>query len=108
MFLIDLNNVLVQVSLSSIMINLQLIWQRYTLPKQIEECPLETLCKKLASTLLEELNKDKIAYHSLVRSIWNKLPESIKDSKNLISFKHNLKDHFLKDLEGREINVFAF
>ena len=41
-------------------------------------------------------------------SIWNKLPESIKDSKNLINFKHNLKDYFLKDLEGREINVFAF
>ena len=41
-------------------------------------------------------------------SIWNKLPESIKDSKNLISFKHNLKDYFLKDLEESENNIFSF
>ena len=65
MFLTDLNNALVQVSLSSIMKNHQLIWQRYTLPKQIEECPLETLFKNYFNPL-EKRNKDRIAYHSLV------------------------------------------
>ena len=33
---------------------------------------------------------------------WNKIPVSVKCSKTLNSFKHNLKDFFLKELKKKE------
>ena len=41
-------------------------------------------------------------------SIWNKLPEIIKDSNNLNSFKHKVKEHFLNENERRENNIYIF
>ena len=40
-------------------------------------------------------------------SIWNKLPDKIKDSKNLNSFKHKFKDYFLKEIEERDNNIYT-
>ena len=31
-------------------------------------------------------------------TLWNKVPEKIKRTANLNTFKHNLKKHFLKEL----------
>ena len=31
-------------------------------------------------------------------SVWNKLPENIKRSDSMNSFKHNVKKHYLKEL----------
>ena len=43
-------------------------------------------------------------------SIWNKLPEKIKESKslNFNNFKHKIKDHFLKEKTKRENNIYTF
>ena len=41
-------------------------------------------------------------------SIWNKLPERIKDSNNLNSFKHKVKEHFLNENESRENNIYIY
>ena len=41
-------------------------------------------------------------------SIWNKLPERIKDSNNLNSFKHKVKEHFLNENERRENNIYTY
>ena len=34
-------------------------------------------------------------------STWNKLPDNIKNAKSLNSFKHKIKDHFLKELQKK-------
>ena len=34
-------------------------------------------------------------------SIWNKLPEKIKDSNSLNNFKHKIKEHFLRNEKKR-------
>ena len=39
-------------------------------------------------------------------STWNKLPDNIKNAKSLNSFKHKTKDHFLKELEKKENNIY--
>ena len=41
-------------------------------------------------------------------SIWNRLPEKIKDSNSLNNFKHKIKDHFFKEREKRDKNDFVF
>ena len=41
-------------------------------------------------------------------SIWNKLPDKIKESNSLNNFKHKIKDHFLKEKMKRENNIYAF
>ena len=41
-------------------------------------------------------------------SIWNKLPEKIKESKSLNNFKHKIKDYFLKERMKIENNIYAF
>ena len=41
-------------------------------------------------------------------STWNKLPDEIKKSKNLNIFKHKVKDHFLKQKEKKENNIYLF
>ena len=41
-------------------------------------------------------------------SIWNKLPERIKDSNNLNNFKHKIKDHYFKEREKRDKNDYVF
>ena len=33
-------------------------------------------------------------------TIWSKTPETIMPTKNLNSFKHNIKEHFLKELKN--------
>ena len=37
-------------------------------------------------------------------SYWNRLPSSIKSSKSLNSFKHNLKLHFFSEMKKKENN----
>ena len=41
-------------------------------------------------------------------SIWNKLPDKIKDSKSINNFKHKIKDYLLKEKEKRENNIYFF
>ena len=41
-------------------------------------------------------------------SVWNRLPDSIKDSKNLNNFKHKVKDHFINEKEKRDNNIYVF
>ena len=41
-------------------------------------------------------------------SIWNRLPDGIKDSNNVNNFKHKVKTHFLKEGRKREDNIFIF
>ena len=41
-------------------------------------------------------------------SIWNKLPERIKDSNNLNSFKHKVKENILNENERRENNIYTY
>ena len=41
-------------------------------------------------------------------SIWNKLPDSVKESKSLNIFKHKVKSHFLNEREKNENNIYIF
>ena len=41
-------------------------------------------------------------------SIWNKLPNSIKESTSANSFKHKLKDHFFNERKKKEQDVYFF
>ena len=41
-------------------------------------------------------------------SIWNKLPDNIKESKSINNFKHKVKEHFLKEKEKKENNIYIF
>ena len=41
-------------------------------------------------------------------SIWNNLPDKIKDSDNLNNFKHKVKKYFLNESERRENNVYVY
>ena len=52
------------------------------------------------SRLIQPLHKtnlglDSISY--LGPSLWNKLPENIKHSSSLITYKHKVKEYFLKN-----------
>ena len=41
-------------------------------------------------------------------STWNRLPTNIKDSNNVNSFKHKIKDYLLKENESRESNIYNY
>ena len=41
-------------------------------------------------------------------STWNRLPTKIKDSNNVNSFKHIIKDYLLKENENRESNIYNY
>ena len=41
-------------------------------------------------------------------SIWNKLPDNIKESKSMNNFKHKVKEHFLKEKEKMDNNIYIF
>ena len=41
-------------------------------------------------------------------STWNRLPTKIKDSNNVNSFKHEIKDYLLKGNENRDSNIYNY
>ena len=43
-------------------------------------------------------NTDKNALSFIGPALWNKVPEKIKRTTSLNTFKHNLKKHYLKEL----------
>ena len=54
------------------------------------------------SRLIKPLRKTNMGLNSLSYlgpSLWNKLPENIKQSSSLNTFKHEVKEHFLKNLQ---------
>ena len=50
--------------------------------------------------------KSSISY--LGPSIWNGLPDIVKENKILNTFKHKLKDHFLEKLLRKENDQFIY
>ena len=54
------------------------------------------------SRLIQPLRKTNMGLNSisyLAPSLWNKLPENIKHSSSLITFKHKVKEYFMKNLQ---------
>ena len=53
------------------------------------------------SRLIQPLRKTNMGLNSIYLgpSLWNKLPENIKHSSSLITFKHKVKEYFLKNLQ---------
>ena len=45
-------------------------------------------------------NADQMALSYIVPTIWNKTPDTLKRTKNLNMSKHNLKEHYLKELRN--------
>ena len=41
-------------------------------------------------------------------SIWNKLPDKVKQSCSVNSFKHNLKRYYFEDIKKRERDCFMY
>lgn len=39
-----------------------------------------------------------MSFVSIGPTIWNKMPEEIKRTTNLFTFKHNLKKYYLKEI----------
>ena len=45
-------------------------------------------------------NTSKLALSYVVLTFWNKTPDTLKRTKNLNTFKHNLKKYFLNELKN--------
>ena len=45
-------------------------------------------------------NAVQMALSYIVPTIWNKTPDTLKPTKNLNMSKHNLKEHYLKELRN--------
>ena len=52
------------------------------------------------------LGQRSLSYQGPV--IWNKLPDSVKQSSSVNSFKHNLKSHYFAGLKRREKEFFIY
>ena len=62
----------------------------------------KTNTRQAYSRLIQPLRKTNMELNSisyLGLSLWNKLPENIKHSSSLITFKHKVKEYFLKNLQ---------
>ena len=46
-----------------------------------------------------KINAEKMALSYIGPTIWSKTPKTLKRTKNLNTFKDNLKEHYLKDLK---------
>ena len=56
-------------------------------------------CELLTVFTLRKTNMGLNSISYLGPSLWNKLPENIKHSSSLITFKHKVKEYFLKNLQ---------
>ena len=45
-------------------------------------------------------NAGQMALSYIGPTIWSKIPDTLKRTKNLNTFKHNLKEHYLKELKS--------
>ena len=45
-------------------------------------------------------NTDQLALSYIGPTFWNKIPDTLKRTKNLNTFKHNLKKYFLNELKN--------
>ena len=45
-------------------------------------------------------NAGQMALSYIGPTIWSKTPDTLKRTKNLNTFRHNLKGHYLKDLRN--------
>ena len=45
-------------------------------------------------------NAGQMALSYIGPTIWSKIPDTLKRTKNLNTFKHNLKEHYLKELKN--------
>ena len=45
-------------------------------------------------------NAGQMALSYVGPTIWSKTPDTLKRTKNLNTFKHNLKEHYLKELKN--------
>ena len=65
------------------------------------------VCTRQAySRLIQPLRKTNMGLNSISYigpSLWHKLPENIKQSSSLNSFKHKVKDLFLVNLEKQSL-----
>ena len=50
--------------------------------------------------LFRKTNAGQRALSYIGPTIWNKIPDTLKRTKNLNTFKHNLKEHYLKELKN--------
>ena len=74
---------------------------------QLVELALEHLTLKLIQpSRRTSQGQRSLSYQGPV--IWNKLPDSVKQSSSVNSFKHNLKSHYFADLKRREKELFIY
>ena len=45
-------------------------------------------------------NASQMALSYIGQSIWSKTPDTLKQTKNLNTFKHSLREHYLKELKN--------
>ena len=45
-------------------------------------------------------NADQMALSYIGPTVWSKTPDTLKRTKNLNTFKHNLKEYYLKELKN--------
>ena len=50
--------------------------------------------------LFRKTNAGQMALSYIGPTILNKIPDTLKRTKNLNTFKHNLKEHYLKELKN--------
>ena len=49
---------------------------------------------------LPQTNAGQMVLSYIGPTIWSKTPDTLKRTKNLNTFKHNLKEHYLKELKN--------
>ena len=55
---------------------------------------------------LRKTNNGQFALSYITPTFWDKTPETLKSTKNLNTFKHNLKKHFLNELKNYSVSTY--
>ena len=53
-------------------------------------------------------NTGQLALLYIGSTFWNKTPDTLKHTKNLITFKHNLRKYFLNELKNCDNSFYIY
>jgi len=57
---------------------------------------------------LRRTNYGKNCISFLTPSVWNSMPDSLKDCENLNTFKHRVKAHFFEEMKKKENSIYNY
>ena len=61
---------------------------------------------KLSETLRSNHGQKRLSY--VAPSIWDKLPDFLKTTDNVNTYKHRVKKHFFQRMNNEESNIYSY